>query len=120
MEKKKYSSYNGMARSAMVWGIPLIPGLVVFTTFIIGALLLQVVIGSAGLFFAVLGIPILLYCKFLCETDDQAIRMLVLEVWCYFQRRSSAGFGKTYTLAPIKYGRKVDVYKRLFEKPARH
>lgn len=117
---KKYPSYNGMGRNAMFWGIPLIPALVVLTTSVMGSLILQMFIGSSALLFGVLGIPILLYFKYLCETDDQAIRIIALEAWCYFRRGNTEPFGKTYTLVPTKYGRKIDVYKRPFEKTARH
>jgi type IV secretion system protein VirB3 len=85
-------------------------------------------LGPGGLAFAFLGAPVLLYFKKVCETDDQGLRIMWLEVRCrfYFRmqklrafinaKRAAPRFGNTLTLAPLRYGRQRRAY-RDFLKP---
>lgn len=116
-EKPKYSAYAGLGRVAMFWGVPLIPLLIVMGVFVFIALLAGVLMGPGGLLFGGLAIPILLFLRKTCETDDQALRILWLEVLCVLRRRSWRMFGRTLTLAPIRYGRHLSTYRRPFRKP---
>ena len=115
-EKPKYSAYAGLGRVAMYWGVPLIPLLIVAGTFVFLALLAGVFMGPGGLLFGALAVPILLFIRRTCETDDQALRILWLEVLCILRRRSWRMFGRTLTLAPIRYGQHLSVYRRPFRK----
>ena len=115
-EKPKYSAYAGLGRVAMYWGVPLIPLLLVVGFFVFVALIAGVFMGPGGLLFGGLSVPILLFLRKTCETDDQALRILWLEVLCVLRRRSWRMFGRTLTLAPIRYGQHLSVYRRPFRK----
>lgn len=91
---------------------------IVFTTCLslIVAVICTMFVGAGGMLFGAIGIPILLYLKTICETDDQAARITALELWCHISKRNAHYFGGAYTLSPIQYGRRCHVYKRFFEK----
>jgi len=100
----------------MYWGVPLIPLLIVVGAFVFLALFAAAFMGPGGLLFGALAVPILLFLRKTCETDDQALRILWLEVLCVLRRRSWRMFGRTLTLAPIRYGQHLAVYRRPFRK----
>jgi type IV secretion system protein VirB3 len=117
MEKKiEYSSYNGLSRVAMYWGVPLMAIVFIVLLSLVVAVIAAMFVGVGGILFGALGFPILLYLKQICETDDQALRITVLEIWCLISRRNAKHFGNTYTLSPMQYGRRTHVYKRYFKK----
>ena len=115
-EKTLYPSYAGLGRTAMIWGVPLIPTLFVFAVAVFAALLGAATMGPGGLLFAVPSIPVFMFFKRICATDDQALRILWLEFLCFLDRSLARCFGNTYTLAPMQYGRRLANYKRPFEK----
>lgn len=79
-------------------------------------LFLAFLFGPGGLLTISLLAPILGLLKKICETDDQALRILGLELRCRIQFLVGAKFGKTFTLAPIKLGRRLAVYRQQFRK----
>ncbi|WP_233890066.1 VirB3 family type IV secretion system protein [Paraburkholderia flagellata] len=111
-EKTLYPSYAGLARTPMVLGIPLMAALIVFVVSLVVSVVGGATLGPGGLLFGCVGAPVLLYLKQLCATDDQALRILGLELRCMIQRRFFSMFGKTFTLAPIRYGRQLSTYSR--------
>jgi len=115
-EKKKYSAYNGLGRVAMIAGIPLMAALGVFCPIVLASVIAAAVWGPGGLLFMTTLIPVLMFFKKMCETDDQALRILGLEVRCMFSRRNARLFGGTFTLTPIKLGRRLAVYREAFRK----
>jgi len=120
-QKPVYPSYNGLARTALIGGaLPLVPTILVGIGAVLGALVLQAVIGPAGLLFVLLVIPVLLFLKFICETDDKAMTILWMEIKCHFSRVNAHLWNNTYTFTPIKYGSHFHVYKRAFEKTTGH
>lgn len=104
-ERVLYPSYAGLNRTAMIWGIPLVAGLIVFAASLMFSLLGAVFMGPGGFLLGLPGIPVLLFFKHLCVTDDQALRIVWFEVLCVLRRANTANFGRTYTLAPMRYGR---------------
>ncbi|WP_455289950.1 VirB3 family type IV secretion system protein [Cupriavidus necator] len=100
-----YSAYAGLGRTATFKGVPLIPGLFVFCASVVAAVVGAAFLGAGGLLFALPGIPVVLFFKHLCATDDQALCMVTLEVLCVLDRRNARCFGNTYTLSPMRYGR---------------
>lgn len=106
-DKKTYPAYAGLDRTAAIWGIPLMPLLAIVCTAVILAVVGGAVFGPGGLLFGVPAIPVLLFFKHICETDDQALRILFLEVRCVLDRRNTKCFGNTYTLTPLRYGRQL-------------
>lgn len=118
----EYVSYNGMARRPMIWGIPYMTGLAIMCVSLLGGLLLGTFIGGVGWLFALMGLPLVIFVKSLCENDDRAIDILILEVkWLLIKRFSgnSKFNGGTLTIAPTSYGRKLKNVKRYFEKTIR-
>ncbi|OXJ06710.1 VirB3 family type IV secretion system protein [Burkholderia sp. HI2500] len=115
-EKTLYPSYAGLNRTAMQWGIPLLPGLVVFVVSIFTSLIGAAFMGPGGFVLGLPGVPILMYFKRVCATDDQALRITWFELICVLRRKNASLFGKTYTLAPMRYGRS---YRQIREQLAR-
>jgi type IV secretion system protein VirB3 len=115
-EKKKYSAYSGLGRVAMIWGIPLMPALCAFVPVVLLTVVAAGIFGPGGLLGFLLLVPVLGLFKKLCETDEQALRIVALEVRCWLSRRMATMFGNTLTLAPIKLGRRLAVYRQPFRK----
>jgi type IV secretion system protein VirB3 len=118
-EKAKYPSYNGLSRVAMFWGVPLMAIVVIATACLLIGAIAAAFLGVGGILFAAIGFPFLLYLKQICETDDQALRITLLEIQCRLSRRNGKQFGNTYTLSPIQFGRREHVYQRYFIQPTR-
>jgi type IV secretion system protein VirB3 len=108
---KEYMSYIGFGRSPKVWGVPYMAGLFIMCISLLPGLFLGVFIHAVGWLFApMVGIPLVLYVKVLCETDDQALRILRLELkWTILKKMggNSDLYGGTLTMAPTSYGRKL-------------
>ena len=82
-------------------------------------MLLGVFVSPAGWLFATLGIPILLFVKSQCATDDKAMHILCIEMlWFMHKLRkgNAASYGGTLTLCPISNGRKYKHVKHYFKK----
>ncbi|KVL25460.1 type IV secretion system protein VirB3 [Burkholderia territorii] len=107
-----YSAYPGLNRVAMVKGIPLIPALAIVGVSVMACLIGGFTLGPGGLLLLGIGIPIWLGLRYICETDDQALRIGWLDFRCFLDRKRVALFGKSYTLAPMQYGMSLDTYTR--------
>lgn len=116
-DQVKYPSYNALGRVAMLGGAPLVAVISIALASLIIGVLGAALLGVGGMLLGAIGLPFYLYCRHVCETDDQALRITALELWCWLSRRNSRHFGNTYTLAPMKYGRDHHVYQRYFAKP---
>jgi len=115
-EKVLYSAYNGLGRIAMIWGVPLMAVMWTAVPITLLTLFAAALFGPGGLLGFSLMVPILGLFKKMCETDEQALRILGLELRCWFSRRMASAFGNTLTLGPIKLGRQLAVYRHPFRK----
>lgn len=115
-DKAKYSSYNGLSRVAMVGGVPLMAVVAIAMLSMVVGFTGAAFLGIGGVLFAGIGVPVFFYIKKISESDDQAMRITALELWCRITRRGGSKFGDTYTLSPMQYGRREHVYKRYFKK----
>jgi type IV secretion system protein VirB3 len=114
--RAEYPSYNALARVAMLKGVPLVAAIgIALVSLIVGAAG-AVLLGPGGMLLGAVGLPLFFYCKAVCENDDLALRITMLEFKCWICKRNTRLFGGTYTLAPIKYGRRNHDYKRYFKK----
>ena len=104
-ERTLYPSFEGLNRTAMVWGIPMLPGMLVVGVSLVAGLIAGVVLGPGGLLLALAGVPVLMFFKFQCVTDDQALRIMGFEFMCWVMRFRCRLFGKGLTLSPMRYGR---------------
>ncbi|MEM5386701.1 VirB3 family type IV secretion system protein [Paraburkholderia phymatum] len=126
-EKARYPGFNGLGRTATIWGVPYMAMLVVVVSSMFAGVLTALIVGPGGLLFVFLGVPVLMYFKHICETDDQGLRIMWLEMRCrfYFRmlkvraftnaNRFAPRFGNTATLAPLRYGRQRRVYRNFIE-----
>src|SRR5262252_6255192 len=113
----EYMSYNGLGRSAMIWGIPYMALLFIGAGSLLTAVLLALGYGPAGFLFLLLAAPMLIFLKIISATDDQALRILVLEAkWVAIKAMSGTAryFGGTLTIAPTSYGRRPKHVQRYF------
>ncbi|MBP0593641.1 VirB3 family type IV secretion system protein [Paraburkholderia sp. LEh10] len=122
-EKIRYPGFNGLGRTAAIWGVPYMAMLVVVVASMFTGVLVAFFVGPGGLLFVFLGFPVLLWFKHICETDDQGLWIMWLQFRCrnYFWRlrirarvnaaRAAPNFGNTSTLAPLRYGRQRRVFR---------
>lgn len=115
-ERTLYPSFEGLNRIAMIGGVPMLPALIVGCSSLIASMVGGFVLGPGGLLIGSAGVPIFLFLRHICETDDHALRLFWLEFRAWLDRRIVSVFGKTHTLAPMRYGRSLDVYTRSFSR----
>ncbi|MDR2207479.1 MAG: VirB3 family type IV secretion system protein [Azoarcus sp.] len=109
-EPIEYLSYNGLGRAPMVWGVPFMAGLGIVCACLLPSMMLGVFVSPYGWFFAVSAVPLLIFARIQCETDDRALTKIAKEVkWALIKWMSgNAGiFGGTFTIAPTSYTRKL-------------
>jgi type IV secretion system protein VirB3 len=116
-DKATYPSFNALGRVAMLGGAPLVAVILIALVSLIVGVLGAVSLGAGGMLLGAVGLPVFIWCRQVCETDDQALRITFLEFWCWLGRVNAKLFGNTYTLAPMKYGRSHHVYQRYFAEP---
>lgn len=119
MDKQaEYHSYNALGRVAMLKGVPLVAVIVLaFISLVVGTVG-AIFLGPGGMLLGAVGLPVFFYFRKVCENDDQALRIIWLELICWLGKRNAKYFGGTYTLAPIKYGRREHAYRRYFKQLA--
>jgi type IV secretion system protein VirB3 len=113
-ERTLYPSYAGLNRIAMIAGVPMFPALFIACLSLLASMACGFVLGPGGLLVGAAGVPIFVFFRHVCATDDQALRLVWLELGCWLDRWRVSVFGKTYTLAPMRYGRDVGIYMRSF------
>ena len=105
----EYSSYEGLSRVAMLAGVPIIPGFIILVVFLMPVYGLK----AFGIF--LLALPCIYFLRILTKRDDQALRILGLEIYWWFVRRKSNLFGDTLTITATKFGRDRDDYIRFIK-----
>jgi type IV secretion system protein VirB3 len=121
-EAQEYMSFNGLGRRPMIFGIPYMTALTLMCVFMLSGVAAGIAFGPIGLLLGVTAVPIGLFIRFICETDDRAIEILVLEVkWAILKAWGGTAkyFGGALVFSPIKYGRKLRDVKQYFEQTTR-
>lgn len=117
---RKFSSYNGLDRVALIAGIPLIPFILLGTFSVFISFIAQYFLGIIGFAFLILFLPIFLFLRQITETDDKALRIFSLEFQFIFKRRLYKEFGNTLTFLTSKYLRNEKRIKQNFENSIFH
>ena len=108
-------TFNALSREAMVWGIPLVAlAISGFITVMAVMMALPFLQGKAMLFL-LLPIPFLLFLKTISANDDQAFKIILLEVQWFFRKKNIKLFNGTLTIISTKFGRNLNDYERFFE-----
>ena len=106
---QEYMSYNGMGRNPMLWVIPYMFGIGILCISVLPALLCGLAFGGAGWLVALIGVPLALFARNMCSTDDKALDVLKLEVFWAFKKMTSGSIkysGGAFIIMPITYTRK--------------
>lgn len=114
-DEKTFPTYGALSRSAMVWGIPLMPLAALMGGTLVLTMLCFTFLGGKALLIILIPIPILFVFKTVSRTDDRALNILGYELLCFFYRRNARLFNNTTTVLGIKYGKKINDYQRFFE-----
>ena len=112
-ELQEYPTFGALARSAMVFGIPLMPLSIIVAITVIFGMIGTMFMGLKGMLVFVISIPLLLMLRTISATDDRAINILGYEVLCLFKRRNANAFNGTTTFLATRYGRNKHDYQRL-------
>lgn len=115
MEYKKYSSYNALDRVPIFMGIPIVLLLLLLVLGIILFAIGMSLFGIIGFLFPILLLPVYLYLKQITAKDDQAIRIVLIEMYFRGKRKSYKEFGNTLTFLSSKYLRNDKTIKQAFE-----
>lgn len=112
----EYPTYGALEREAMFLGVPLMPAAMVIIAFLLLILIgMSITKSSKTLLLLVPAFVILMYMKQVSAKDDQALRIIGIELLCFFYRRNAKIFGGTHTIVSTRYGRRQDDYKRFIE-----
>ena len=111
----EYSSYEGLSRVAMLAGVPIIPGFIILVVFMVTAMFLMPVYDLKAFGIFLLALPCIYFLRMLTKRDDQALRILGLEIYWWFVRRKSNHFGDALTITATKFGRDRDDYIRFIK-----
>ena len=108
----EYSTYDGMARQALVWGIPMLPMIFIIGVLVIACMFMFPFFELRSFAILLLAIPLLWFLKSITAKDDQALRIVALEVYWWIQRRNMNIFGNNFTITATKFGRERSDYLR--------
>ena len=100
---RNFSSYNGLDRVPQFLGLPMSAFLILFCVTALLVVLGIKLFSIVGILFAALGFPIFLFLKTITASDDQAIRILGLEVKFISKGHLYKEFGDTLTFQSTKY-----------------
>lgn len=113
--EKECPTFNALDREAMVFGIPLIAlaisGLVTVMAIMATLPFLQ----GKALLLILLPIPFLFFLRTISANDDQAFKIISLEMKWLFRKRNIKLFNGTLTIISTKFGRNLNDYERFFE-----
>lgn len=112
---QEFPTYNALGRTALVFGVPLVPFAALVGSFLVLTMFLFTFIGGKALWVMTLPLPLVFLMKTISKTDDRALSVLGYEVYCFFYRRNARIFNQTNTILGIHYGKRLNDYQRFFE-----
>ena len=114
-EDKGLPTYGALSRTAMFFGMPVLP----LAFVLVGSTILTVIgfmiIGGSALFIMLVPVPILAALRTFSANDDKAIEIIGYEVRVFLNRKNADLFNNTTTILGTKLGRHHNDYCRLFE-----
>jgi len=108
-------TFNGLARQAMVIGVPITALAVCGFVGVMAVMIAMPFLHGKALLFILLPAPIIAFIHTACKNDDQALRIILYECKWFLRRRNSKLFNNTTTILSTKYGRQIDDYQRFFD-----
>lgn len=115
MQQESFPTYGALARSAMIFGVPIVP--LFFMVLIFAFLLLMTlpILGIKAFLFPTLAIPIIAFMKQISKNDDKALEMIGHEIYCLTFRRNTKIFNNATTILGTTYKEDKDAYHRFFK-----
>lgn len=108
-------TFNGLARQAMVIGVPITALAVCGFVGVMAVMIAMPFLQGKALLFILLPAPIIAFIHTACKNDDQALRIILYECKWFLRRRNAKLFNNTTTILATKYGRQIDDYQRFFD-----
>ena len=108
----EYLTYAGVNRSALILGVPMIPMVVILIFFFSAARFAMPLLQNKTWAIVLLALPCLWFLREVTAKDDQALRILGLELYWWFQRRNMKQHGNTFAIYATQYGRERNDYIR--------
>lgn len=108
-------TFNGLARQAMVIGIPITALAICGFVGVIAVMIAMPFLQGKAFLFILLPTPIIAFMHTACKNDDQALRIILYECKWFLRRRNAKLFNNTTTILSTKFGRQIDDYQRFFE-----
>lgn len=102
---REFSSYNGLDRTALFFGIPLLAavGLLVMGVFVM--FLGMYFFSIAGFLFGLIVLPLAFFVRVITHNDDKALEMIALEMKYRSKRHLYKEYGNTLTFMPERFCR---------------
>lgn len=108
----EYATYGGLGRKAYVFGMPMIPAILIVGFFLVAALFSMPFLELKGLLIVILALPCLWFLRTATAKDDQALRIIALELLWWFRRRNMELTGNNFLISATKYGKSRNDYIR--------
>lgn len=118
-EVQEYASLKALDRESLFLGVPLLPAVGLLG---IGVLLFLFGgrFGMSGFLLGFLVMPVFLFLRQICEHDDKAIRITLLEVRYRLKRAGFLEYGHTLTYLPERYFHHDELVLQAFGQNSRH
>lgn len=110
-----FPTYGALSRTAMFFGIPILPMALVLVGSTILTMIGFMTIGGSALFMMLVPIPILAALRTFSANDDKAMEIIGYEIRVFLSRKNADLFNNTTTIIGTKLGRHHNDYCRLFE-----
>lgn len=113
-EFREFSSYNGLDRTALFMGVPLLHAVGLLVLGIMAMFVGLYFFSLVGFLFVLIVVPFGFMLRSITMNDDKALQILVLEMKFRAKRVAYDLMGNTLTFVPERYLRRKEVYEQSF------
>lgn len=113
-EFREFSSYNGLDRTALFMGVPLLHAVGLLVLGIMAMFVGLYFFSLVGFLFVLIVVPFGFMLRSITMNDDKALQILVLEMKFRGKRVAYDLMGNTLTFVPERYLRRKEVYEQSF------